>query len=310
VNSGLDALILTIKALGLGYGDEILLPSNTFIATMIAISQNGCKPVLVPSNQFYNIDTDLIINYITKKTKAIIVVHLYGQAAKMNKIMDLIQKHNLFLIEDCAQSHGAAFDNRMTGNWGIAGCFSFYPTKTLGGFGDGGAITTDSKDLYNTLLKLRNYGSLVKYQHDVVGFNSRLDEIQAGMLRVKLSHLSLIIKNRRIIAEKYLNGIHNPKILLPLVEENSTHVWHLFVVQVENREEFMTYLKDAGIETGIHYPIPIHLTGAYRDKIEYNDGGKLKKVSDRIVSLPIFDWMTHKEVNYVIKVVNSFSIEE
>lgn len=306
VNSGLDALVLSIKVLGLTIGDEILLPANTFIATIIAISQNGCKPVLVPNDEFYNIDTKKLSQYITDKTKAIIVVHLYGQAAKMDAIMQYVKKHNLFLIEDCAQSHGASYENRKTGTWGDLGCFSFYPTKTLGGFGDGGAITTDSETLYLQLLKLRNYGSSVKYHHDIIGYNTRLDEIQAALLRVKISHIDKIIHNRRTIANKYIKEINNRKVVLPLVYVKASHVWHLFVVQTDNREEFRTYLLDNGIETGIHYPIPIHLSQAYKNQIVYEDNGNLEMLSNKIVSLPISDWMTLKEASYVIKTINSY----
>jgi dTDP-4-amino-4,6-dideoxygalactose transaminase len=306
VNSGLDALVLSIQALGLSPGDEILLPANTFIATIIAISQNGCQPVLVPNDEYYNIDPERIGHYISDKTKAIIVVHLYGHAARMDYIMYYVKKHNLFLIEDCAQSHGASFDGQNTGTWGDVGCFSFYPTKTLGGFGDGGAITTDSEVLYHNLRKLRNYGSSVKYHHDIIGFNTRLDEIQAALLRVKLDHIQKVIENRRIIASKYLKEINNEKIVLPLIAHKSTHVWHLFVVQTDNREDFRTHLKNNGIETGIHYPIPIHLSDAYKNQLVYVDNGELAMLSGKIVSLPLYDWMTLKEATYVIKIINSY----
>ena len=306
VNSGLDALILAIKALGLTSEDEILLPANTFIATIIAISQNGCKPVLVPNDEYYNIDPDRMGQYISQKTKAIVVVHLYGQAARMDSIMQYVKKHNLFLVEDCAQSHGASYGGHNTGTWGDMGCFSFYPTKTLGGFGDGGAITTDSEALYHHLRKLRNYGSSVKYQHDIIGFNTRLDEIQAALLRVKLEHINKVIDNRRIIANMYLKEIKNEKVVLPLLSDKSSHVWHLFVIQTDNREDFRKYLLNKGIETGIHYPIPIHLSDAYKNELVYEDKGELEILSKKIVSLPIFDWMTLKEATYVIKIINSY----
>lgn len=306
VNSGLDALVLSIKALGLTTRDEIILPANTFIATIIAISQNGCKPVLVPNDEYYNIDPENLGQYISEKTKAIIVVHLYGQAARMDSIMHYVNKHNLFLIEDCAQSHGASFGGKNTGTWGDVGCFSFYPTKTLGGFGDGGAITTDSEALYHYIKKLRNYGSSVKYHYDIIGFNTRLDEIQAALLRVKMEHIHECIDNRRVIATNFLEKIKNEKVVLPLIFYKSTHVWHLFVIQTNNRDEFRTYLLNNGIETGIHYPIPIHLSDAYKGKIKYEDDGKLEMLSNKIISLPIYDWMTLKESEYVIKIINSY----
>lgn len=305
LNSGLDALTLTLRALELNIGDEVLVPSNTFIASIISITENQLTPILVEPDEFYNIDTLKIEEKITNKTKAIMVVHLYGQAAKMDAIQTICDKYNLYLIEDCAQSHGAAFNGKMTGSFGIVGCFSFYPTKNLGAFGDGGAICTNDYRLYDTIRRLRNYGSIIKYQNDIVGLNSRLDEIQASILRVKLSHYNELVEYRKHISCLYVNLITNTKIKLPTVYEFSEHVWHLFVIQVDDREAFIDHCKINGIETGIHYPIPPHLSGAYKNKI-FVDSNLTETICSRVVSLPLYDWMELSEVDYVIKVINAY----
>ena len=305
VNSGLDALVLSIRALNLNEGDEVLVPSNTYIASVIAISENRLKPVLVEPDEFYNIDPSKIETKITEQTKAIMIVHLYGQSAKMNEIVSICKKYNLHLIEDCAQSHGATYKGQMTGSFGIAGCFSFYPTKNLGAFGDGGAICTNDEAMYQSVRRMRNYGSVVKYHNDIIGVNSRLDELQAAILKVKLGHFEELINHRRQIASRYQRMISNPRIILPSAYKYSTHVWHLFVVQVDDRSAFIEHCKNHSVETGIHYPIPPHLSEAYKGEL-YVDTSMTEVLSSRVVSLPIYDWMVFEDADYVIEVVNSF----
>ncbi|MFY9378548.1 MAG: DegT/DnrJ/EryC1/StrS family aminotransferase, partial [Peptococcia bacterium] len=307
LNSGLDALILAFRALEIGDGDEVIVPANTFIASVLGITENGAKPVFVEPDEFYNIDAEKIEEAITDKTKAILVVHLYGQAANMNRIKEIADKHGLYLLEDCAQSHGARFAGRMTGSWGDIGCFSFYPTKNIGAFGDGGAIVTDNKEVYEKIKMLRNYGSRIKYHHEILGLNSRLDEIQAALLSVKLSHYAELRQERTQIANRYLDGISNPKIELPAIREGAEHVWHLFVVRTDKRDELQAYLGEKGIMTQIHYPVPPHLAEAYSylgHKI--GDYPLTEKYADTVLSLPLFEGMTDEEIDYVIDAVNSF----
>jgi dTDP-4-amino-4,6-dideoxygalactose transaminase len=307
VNSGLDALILAVRALNIGYGDEVIVPANTYIATVLGITENWATPVFVEPDEYYNLDADKIEEKITDKTKAIMVVHLYGQAANMEKIRDIATKYNLYLLEDCAQSHGAKFEGRTTGTFGNIGCFSFYPTKNLGAFGDGGAIVTDDEEIANKMRMLRNYGSKKKYYNEIEGVNSRLDEVQAALLNVKLSHYDELRTAREKIAQKYLKEIKNPKIILPKIREGAEHVWHLFVVQTDNRDKFQNYLSEHGIGTQIHYPIPPHLSGAYK-YLGYKKGDFpiTEKQADSVLSLPIYDGMTNEEAEYVIKVINEY----
>ena len=307
VNSGLDALILTVRALGIGPGDEVIVPANTYIATVLGITENGATPVFVEPDGYYNLDADKIEEKITDKTKAIMVVHLYGQAANMGKIKQIADKHGLYLIEDCAQSHGARFNGKMTGTFGDVGCFSFYPTKNLGAFGDAGAIVTDNEEIAERVRMLRNYGSKKKYYNEIEGVNSRLDEIQAALLTVKLSHYDELRIEREKIAQKYLKEITNPRIELPKIREGAEHVWHLFVVRTEKRDELQKYLAENGIGTQIHYPIPPHLSGAYKH-LGYKEGDLpiTESYANTILSLPIYDGMTDEEAEYVIKVINEY----
>lgn len=304
VNSGLDALTLAVRALDIKEGDEVIVPANTYIATVLAVTENKAVPIFVEPNEFYNLDAEKIESAITPKTKAIMVVHLYGQAANMKKICAVAEKYNLKIIEDCAQSHGAKFQNKMTGTFGV-GCFSFYPTKNLGAFGDGGAVVTDDENFAEKIKMLRNYGSKIKYHNEIEGVNSRLDEIQAALLRVKLSHLDELIAERKKIAERYLNEIKNPSIILPKIFEGSEHVWHQFVVRVKNRADFQKYLEVNGIKTVIHYPIPPHLAECYK-YLGYKRGDYpiTEKFSDEVLSLPMFNGMTDEEIDYVVKVVS------
>ena len=308
VNSGLDALTLSVRALGIGAGDEVIVPANTYIATVLAITANGATPIFVEPDEFHNLDASKIEPAITAKTKAIMVVHLYGQAAQMDKICAVAQKYNLKLVEDCAQSHGAKFSGKMTGTFGNAGCFSFYPTKNLGGFGDGGMVATDDEELAKTLKMLRNYGSEVKYHNKLEGVNSRLDEMQAALLRVKLSHLDELNDERKRIAEKYLNGIKNSRLILPQLRAGSEHVYHQFVVRTERRDEFKKYLEDSGIKTVIHYPIPPHLAECY-ERLGYKRGDFpiAEQYADEVLSMPMFNGMTDEEINFVIEVCNGYS---
>lgn len=307
VANGLDALHLIIKAYGFGRGDEIIVPANTYIASILAISQNGCTPVLVePSLATYNIDPELIEARITPKTKAIMVVHLYGQAVQMDKIWALAEKHNLKVIEDAAQAHGALYAGKRTGNLGHASGFSFYPGKNLGCLGDGGAITTNDEELYNKLKALANYGSRTKYVNIYQGVNSRLDELQAAVLCVKLEHLDADNAKRRSIASQYLNKIINPKIVLPVPYAANAHVWHIFGVRLQQRQQFADSLAAKGIQTLVHYPIPPHKQEAY-STLHSLQLPITEQIHNEIISLPISPVMTQDEVNKVIEAVNEFA---
>jgi len=305
--SGLDALVLAFRALGIKSGDEVIVQANTYIASVMGISMNGATPVFVEPNEYYNIDYDKIEEKITSKTKAILVVHLYGQATNMEKILEICSKHNLYLVEDCAQSHGAKFNGKMTGTFGDIGCFSFYPSKNLGAFGDAGVITTNSKDIAENIKILRNYGSEKRYHNKVVGFNSRLDEIQAGLLRVKLKHLDDLLEERVHIAERYYTEISNPKIMLPQVNNNCTAVWHLYVLRVEDRDNFTKYLNDNGIGNLVHYPIPPHLSDAY-EYLGFDKGSfpLTEEYAEKVISIPIFNGMNDEEVDYVVDIINKY----
>ena len=316
VANGLDALILTLRAwkeLGkLKDGDEVIVPSNTYIASILAITANNLTPVLVePDLATYNIDPAKIEEAITAKTKVILPVHLYGQLAAMSDIMHIAKNHNLLVLEDSAQSHGAQIEGKKAGNWGDASGFSFYPGKNLGALGDAGAITTNDAELAQTLKALRNYGSHEKYKNLFVGVNSRLDEIQAAMLDVKLKHLDAEVKHRRIIANMYLEGIKNPELSLPLTDTDASqydqHVWHLFVVRSSNREALQQYLAENGVQTLIHYPIPPHKQQAYK---EWNDLSYpiSEKIHDEVMSLPMGPTLSLDDVKKVIQLCNSFKV--
>ncbi|MEG0978325.1 MAG: DegT/DnrJ/EryC1/StrS family aminotransferase [Bacilli bacterium] len=307
VNSGLDALILAIKSLDIGKGDEVIVPANTYIATILAITENHATPIFVEPDQYYNIDVEKIEEKITQKTKAILVVHLYGQACNMKKIKEICIKNNLYLVEDCAQAHMANYDNKMTGSFGDIGCFSFYPTKNLGAFGDGGAITTNNFEISEKVRMLRNYGSKHKYQNDMTGMNSRLDELQAALLTVKLKHLKELINERQNIANYYLNHINNKLIVLPLIQSKNNHVWHLFVIRCKQRDKLQKYLEINGIQTAIHYPIPPHLAKCYK-RLGYKVGDLpiTEQFSSEILSLPLFNGMKQEEIKFVVETINKF----
>lgn len=307
VDNGLNALVLGFRALGVGPGDEVVVQANTFIATVMGITMNGATPVFVEPDEFHNLDFQKIEDQITSKTKAICVVHLYGQATNMAKAKELCDKYDLKLVEDCAQSHGAKFNDKMTGSFGDLCCFSFYPGKNLGCFGDGGAITTSNKELRDKIRMLRNYGSNVKYQNEEVGYNARLDELQAGLLRVKLSHLNSLTKERQDIALRYLSEIKNDKLELPIVSRDCTSVWHLFVVMTDNRERLMTHYQKNEINTLIHYPIPPHLSNAYK-YLGYKKGDFpiSEGLAKKVLSIPLFNGMTKDEIDHVIRITNDY----
>ncbi len=306
VANGLDALNLIIKAYGFGPGDEIIVPANTYIATILAISENGCTPVLIePDINTYNINPRLIEEKITPRTKAIMVVHLYGQAVQMQEIWNLAKKYNLKVIEDAAQAHGAEYQGHRTGNLGDAAGFSFYPGKNLGAMGDAGAVTTNDEALYNKIKAIANYGSDRKYHHIYKGTNSRLDELQAGILDVKLQYLEDDNNKRREIAKYYREHIKNPLITLPQTNDEKSHVWHVFVIRVKERERFQQYLTDNGIQTVIHYPTAPHKQEAYK---EYSALSLpiTEQIHREVISLPISPVMTSEEVETVVRIVNEF----
>ena len=300
VASGLDALWIAFRLLGVGSGDEVIVPANTYIASVMGVTINGAVPVFVEPDEFYNIDTAKIEEKITERTKSILVVHLYGQAADMGNIMSLVSKYNLKLVEDCAQSHGAAWNGQMTGSFGDIGCFSFYPSKKLGAFGDAGAMVTDDERLADEGRVFRNYGSDRRYYNKVVGANSRLDEMQAGLLRVRLKHLDELNQEKRQIAKCYLEGITNGKILLPGTRKDCGHVWHQFVIRCSERERLIEYLENNSIGTLIHYPVPPHLQAAYA-YLGYCEGDFpiTEQYAKEVLSLPIYNGMTEEEIEYV-----------
>lgn len=305
--SGLDALWIAFRLLNIGKGDEVIVQGNTYIASVMGITMNGATPIFVEPDEFYQIDVDKIEEKITDKTKAILVVHLYGQAAKMDKVQALCEKYNLKLVEDCAQSHGAKFNGQMTGTFGDVGCFSFYPSKNLGAFGDAGAVIVKDEQLAKDFRMFRNYGSEKRYYNKVVGANSRLDEMQAGLLRVRLPHMDELTEEKVHIAERYSREIFNPLIKLPSVRPGSTHVWHQYVVKCEERDRLLEYLKEKGIGTIIHYPIPPHLSEAY----QYLGHGKgflpiTEDYANTVLSIPMYNGMTEEEQTYVIDAINAF----
>jgi len=306
--NGLDALSIILRGYDIGAGDEVIVPSNTYIATALAVSYVGAKVVFVePDIKTFNIDANKIETAITKKTKAIIAVHLYGRPAETDKIKILCEKYNLKLIEDAAQAHGAIYKGKKTGNLGDAAGFSFYPGKNLGALGDGGGILTNDSALAQKVRAIRNYGSTIKYHNEFKGVNSRLDEVQAEFLRIKLNYLDKWNADRQKSAKLYLEGITNNKIILPHINSVDQSIWHVFVVRTEYRDELMDYLKDKGIGTLIHYPIPIHLQKAYKD-LGYTTGDfpVAETISKTALSLPIWYGMRDDEINYVVSVLNKW----
>ena len=306
VANGLEAISLIIKSYGFGFGDEIIVPANTFIATILAISENNCTPVLVePDINTYCIDPDLIEEKITKRTKAIIVVHLYGQAVPMKKISEIAKKYNLKIIEDAAQAHGAMYNGSKVGNLGDAAAFSFYPGKNLGALGDAGGITTNDESVFQKLKALSNYGSDYKYHHIYKGVNSRLDEIQAAILDIKLKYLDSDNEKRRKISKMYRDNISNPLITLPQTYDELSHVWHIFAIRCKSRNKLQKYLEENGIQTNIHYPTPPHLQKAYSEWSS-KSFPITEKIHKEELSLPISPVLTEIEVCKIIDILNKW----
>lgn len=305
--SGLDALWIAFRVLGIGAGDEVIVQGNTYIASVMGITINGATPVFVEPDEYYNIDASKIEEKITDKTRAVLVVHLYGQASNMGPIVDICKKYSLKLVEDCAQSHGAKFDGQMTGTFGDIGCFSFYPSKNLGAFGDAGAIVTNDPKIAEDVRVFRNYGSEKRYYNKVVGTNSRLDEIQAGFLRVRLSHMKELEQEKADICSKYLQSITNDKIQLPSIREGATHIWHQFVIRCDSRDNLIDYLNDKGIGTIIHYPIPPHLSEAYQ-YLNIGEGSLpiTENYAKTVLSIPLYNGMTCEEQDRVISALNAY----
>lgn len=305
--SGLDALWMAFRILNIGFGDEVIVQGNTYIASVMGITINGATPIFVEPDDYYQIDPAKIEEKITDRTKAILVVHLYGQATNMKPVVELCKKYDLRLVEDCAQSHGACFEGQMTGTFGDIGCFSFYPSKNLGAFGDGGAIVTNDEQIAKDMKVYRNYGSEKRYYNKVVGTNSRLDEIQAGLLRVRLSHIDEMTKEKQRIAERYRKELSNPKFTLPPILGGATHVYHQFVIRTKEREALIDYLNEKEIGTIIHYPIPPHLAEAYAYLgFQEGDFPITEMLSKEVLSIPMYNGMTEEEQTYVIDVLNAF----
>jgi dTDP-4-amino-4,6-dideoxygalactose transaminase len=304
--SGLDAITLSIGAFDFEKGSEIIVPSNTYIATILSVMQNNMKPVLVePSIDTYNIDPLKIEAAITNKTKAIVVVHLYGKACDMDPIIALCKKYNLKLIEDCAQSHGATYKGKYTGTFGEFGAFSFYPTKNLGALGDAGAVVCNDVDLDKIIRRLRNYGSDIKYYNEVVGYNSRLDEIQAAFLSVKLKRLDEINAHKRKLASIYLNNL-NADFVKPVVDKDYVDVYHIFNVRHEKRDDLKSYLLSNGIKTEIHYPVSPSKQNALQGKLDNYNFPISEKIHATTLSLPISFFHTESDVNKVVEIMNKF----
>ena len=310
VANGLDSLLLIIEAykiLGkLKAGDKILVPANTFIATITAITRNGLCPVLIEPDEFtYTIDPQLAESKLTCDIKAIMAVHLYGQTADMTSLMHLATKHHLIVIEDCAQAHGASHRLQKAGGIGHAAGHSFYPAKNLGALGDGGAVTTNDDELACVIRTLANYGSSEKYHYSYQGFNSRLDELQAAFLNIKLKHLDEDNAKRRSVAISYLDGINNPLLTLPRIADYGTHVWHLFVIRTPERDRLQKYMENNGIQTLIHYPVPPHKQEAFHE-FNHISLPLTEQIHGQVLSLPISPVMDQMEIDKVIGVINKF----
>lgn len=307
VDNGLNAIHVGLVAAGIKAGDEIIVQANGYIATVLAVLQCGAIPIFVEPDEYFAMDASKIKNAITPKTKAVLVTHLYGLASRMEAITQICKENNLLLFEDCAQSHFATYRGIPTGLFGDAGFFSFYPTKNLGAFGDAGAVVSKDKAYIEKVKVLRNYGSDYRYHNIEVGFNSRLDELQAGLLRIKLLHYDELIMNRRSIAKQYLERIHNPKIILPSIPEETTHIWYQFVIRVDDQERFQKYMLENEIKTDISWKVPPYRQPAlvYMN-YQASDFLVTEKMCQEIVSLPMMDYMEQEEIDKVICVVNRY----
>ena len=308
VGNGLDALMLALKALGIGAGDEVIVPSNTYIATALAVTYVGAQPVFVePDIRTYNLDPARIEEKLTPRTKAIMPVHLYGLACDMDPILEIAAKHHLYVVEDCAQAHGATYKGKVIGSFGDAAGFSFYPGKNLGALGDAGATVTNDETLAKKIRALGNYGSDYKYHHIYKGNNSRLDELQAAFLAAKLPYMDKINENRRQIADQYLERIHNPLLTLPYVPQECVPVWHIFAVRCAKRDELAAFLEQEGIGTNRHYPIPMHLQECYQDLGLARGALPIaEEISATQLSIPMFYGMTQDQIDHVIDALNRF----
>ncbi len=306
--NGLDALMLALKALDIHAGDEVIVPSNTFIATVLAITYTGATPVFAePDISTFNIDPTKVEKKITGKTKVIMPVHLYGQPCDMSPIIEIAKKHHLYIVEDCAQAHGATYKGQRIGSFGEAAGFSFYPGKNLGALGDAGATVTNSEELAEKVRALGNYGADYKYHHIYQGSNSRLDEMQAAFLAAKLPYLDKMNAERRRIAQMYLMGIQNEKVVLPYVIPEVEPVWHIFAIRCKQRDKLEKYLNEKGIGTNKHYPIPMHLQECYKNLgFKKGDLPIAEEISATELSLPIYYGMAEEEIQYVIDKVNKF----
>ena len=307
--NGTDALEIILRGLKITNGDEVILPTNSFVATALAVSRSGATPVFVDNDDFYLIKTDKLERKINKKTKAIIAVNLYGQLAELSKLRKIAKEKNIYLIEDSAQSHGAKFKEKNSGDFSIAAGYSFYPGKNLGAWGDGGIVTTNNKKLYENILLIRNWGSVKKYYHDELGFNSRLQPLQGVVLSEKVKKLEYWNRLRNNIAEMYFKELEDITTLnLPKVKKGNYHVWHLFVVRVKNRKQILRDFSKHKVEFGIHYPVPIHRQKAYSTHKQYNKKFKLAdSYADQLISLPIFPKMEKSEVQKVVSTIKNYT---
>ncbi len=308
VDNGLDAITLGLEASGIKEGDEIIVQANGYIATMLGIMQCKAKPVFVEPDEYYQLDAKKIEAALSDKTKAVLVTHLYGQATRMDDILSICKKHNLMLFEDCAQSHFAPYKGKNTGLFGKAAFFSFYPTKNLGCFGDGGAVVSTDPEVIRKVRILRNYGSDRRYHNIEIGYNMRLDELQAGLLRVRLSHMDELLSNRRHIAGRYLSEIKNPAVRLPLIAPDCEHTWYQFIVQTDDQEGFRKYLEDRGIATDISWRTPPYLQPCMKDEFGYKEGDYpvTEELCAHIVTLPMMEFMEEDEITEVISAINSY----
>lgn len=309
VDNGLDAILVGLMAAGIQPGDEIIVQANGYIATMLGIMQCGAVPVFVEPDEYYQLDANRIEAAVTERTRAVLVTHLYGLATRMDPIVEICRKRGLMLFEDCAQSHFAPWNGVNTGLFGDAAFFSFYPTKNLGGFGDGGGVISRNPEIIERVKVIRNYGSDYRYHNIVIGYNDRLDELQAGLLRVKLRHMPELLRNRDHIAQRYLAEIRNPLVELPRMPEGCVHTWYQFVVRVADQAGFREFLKDRGVGTDIAWKTPPYLQPCMAEKFGYRRGDfpVTESICDTVVSLPMMDWMSEEEITKVIREVNEYA---
>ncbi len=311
VGSGTDAILLALRSCGIGPGDEVITVSHTAVATVAAIELSGVSPVLADIDpEFFTLDPGKLEALITPRTKAVIPVHLYGQPADLDTILEIAAKYHLQVIEDCAQAHGAFYKDRRVGSYGDMACYSFYPTKNLGALGDGGMVVTNDEKSAEKAKLLREYGWAERYVSHLAGWNTRLDEIQAAILRVKLKHLDDDNSKRQRIAEIYNNELNTTNLILPGKRENCSHVWHLYVIRSQKRDELLAFLREKGVGALIHYPVPVHLQPAYKHLCKDSSLMKTEQIADEIISLPIYPELSESEIQTVVKSVREFFMQE